>query len=57
MKKEYFNKKARKTAKVNLKKRKQLSKRMGGVRGISIVVENRNTSATKNDNSPKNNKL
>jgi hypothetical protein len=57
MKKEYFNKKARKTAKVNLKKRKQLSKRMGGIRGISIVLENRNTSATKNDNSPKNNKL
>lgn len=57
MKKPYFNKKARKSAKANLKQRKQLSKRMGGIRGISIVVENRNTSATTNDNSPKNNKL
>jgi tRNA G26 N,N-dimethylase Trm1 len=45
MKKPYFNKKARKSAKAN------------GIRGISIVVENRNTSATTNDNSPKNNKL
>lgn len=57
MKKPYFNKKAKKSAKANLKQRKQLSKRMGGIRGISILVENRNASATKNDNSPKNDKL
>ncbi len=57
MKKKYFNKKARKISKVNLKGKKQLSKRAGGVSGVSIVIENRDSNAMTNENlSPKNNK-
>ncbi len=57
MKKKYFNKKARKVSKVNLKAKKQLSKRAGGVSGVSIEIENRDSNAIENENlAPKNNK-
>lgn len=49
MKKKYFNKKAKRRAKNNLKnnsaKRIVFSKRLGGVIGVSVLVENRNLNA------------
>jgi len=49
MSKKYFNKKIKRRAKINLKRygerKKRFSKRMGGVIGESVMIENRNTDA------------
>lgn len=47
MKKKYFNKRAKKRRKANLKKNagERFSKRMGGVIGVSMLVENRDVNA------------
>ncbi len=44
MKKKYFNKKERRRRKSNIK-RKKFSKRIGGVVGVSVLVENRDVNA------------
>lgn len=49
MKKKYFNKRSKQRSKSILQKnggrKKMLSKRMGGVSGASVVLENRNVNA------------
>lgn len=49
MKKTYFNRKISQRAKNNLKKsgsrKRLLSKRMGGILGASVILENRNVDA------------
>ncbi len=57
MKKRYFNKRAKRRVKFNLKKnanRKRLfSKRMGGIIGVSVLMENRNVTAADLSNTKK----
>lgn len=47
MKKKYFNKKAKRRAKINLNNNKRLvlSRRLGGIIGVSVLLENRNLNA------------
>ncbi len=49
MRKKIFNKKARRRTKINIKRnadrKKLFSKRIGGMIGISVLLENRNINA------------
>ncbi len=49
MEKKFFNKKAKRRAKINLKnnsnKRRMFSRRLGGIIGVSVLLENRNLNA------------
>ncbi len=49
MKKKYFNKKAKRRAKINLRlnadRKRRFSKRMGGIAGVTVMEENRDVNA------------